>query len=51
VWRRWPECRYCDPDGLGTSDHYREWERIRPDPALRNYLALVEPDVLAEPPA
>jgi ATP-dependent helicase/nuclease subunit B len=48
VWRRWPECDYCDPDGLGTSDHYREWERIRLDPALRDYLALVEPDVAAE---
>lgn len=48
VWRRWPECHYCDPDGLGTSDHYREWERIRLDPGLRDYLALVEPDVLVE---
>ncbi|HSK98272.1 MAG TPA: PD-(D/E)XK nuclease family protein, partial [Euzebyales bacterium] len=52
VWRPWPECDYCDPDGLGTSDHYREWEHIRLDPLLRNYLALVEPDVLlAESPA
>jgi RecB family exonuclease len=44
VWRLWPECDYCDPDGLGTSDHYRAWERIRTDPALDRYVALVEPE-------
>jgi hypothetical protein len=21
------ECRYCDPDGMGTTDRWREWER------------------------
>jgi len=47
VWRPWIECEYCDPDGLGTADHYREWERIRTDPALRDYLATVDPDALA----
>jgi RecB family exonuclease len=51
VWRRWPECDFCDPDGLGTSERYREWERIRLDPTLRDYLSLVEPDALAEPDA
>jgi hypothetical protein len=20
-------CRYCDPDGMGTADRWREWER------------------------
>lgn len=47
VWRPWIECEYCDPDGLGTADHHREWERIRTDPALRDYLATVDPDALA----
>lgn len=47
VWRPWRECEYCDPDGLGTADHHREWERIRTDPALRAYLAIVDPAVLA----
>lgn len=42
------ECAYCDPDGLGTSEQYREWERIRLDPALRAYVATVEPDVLEQ---
>jgi hypothetical protein len=49
VWRRWPDCDYCEPDGLGTSDHYRAWERIRRDPLLRDYVALVELDALVEP--
>jgi hypothetical protein len=47
VWRPWRECEYCDPDGLGTADHHREWERIRTDPALRGYLAVVDPATLA----
>lgn len=41
------ECVFCDPDGLGASDHFREWERIRTDPALRDYLAAVDPEALA----
>jgi RecB family exonuclease len=23
----WVQCRYCDPDGMGTADRWREWER------------------------
>jgi RecB family exonuclease len=42
------QCVYCDPDGLGTADQYREWERIRLDPALRTYVATVEPEVLSD---
>ena len=38
------QCAYCDPDGLGTAEQYREWERIRTDPALRDYVGTVEPD-------
>jgi hypothetical protein len=38
-------CRYCDPDGLGTRDRWREWERKRDAPELAGYIALVDPDV------
>jgi len=40
------QCVYCDPDGLGTAQLYRAWERIRTDPALRAYVQAVEPGVL-----
>lgn len=46
-WRPFVECRYCDPDGLGTADARRRWERLRRDPALHAYVAQVEPDALA----
>jgi ATP-dependent helicase/nuclease subunit B len=39
-------CVYCDPDGLGTAQLYRAWERIRTDPALRAYVQAVEPGVM-----
>ncbi|CAN5915016.1 hypothetical protein BH23ACT10_BH23ACT10_05960 [soil metagenome] len=42
------ECVYCDPDGLGTAQLYRGWERIRTAPALRAYVSAVEPDALAD---
>ncbi len=34
------ECPYCDPDGLGTADRWREWERKRGAPELAGYRAL-----------
>ena len=39
-------CEYCDPDGLGTTELRRTWERVRSDPALRDYVALVEPEAV-----
>jgi ATP-dependent helicase/nuclease subunit B len=36
-------CGYCDPDGLGVSDHRPRWDRKRHDPRLAGYLALIEP--------
>lgn len=36
-------CRTCDPDGLGTVDLRRQWERKRSDPLLAPYAQLVEP--------
>jgi ATP-dependent helicase/nuclease subunit B len=39
-------CEYCDPDGLGTAELRRTWERVRCDPALHDYVALVEPDAV-----
>jgi RecB family exonuclease len=36
-------CDTCDPDGLGTVDLRRQWERKRSDPALAPYAQQVEP--------
>ena len=44
VWRPWVPCGYCDPDGMGTRDQWRDFQRKRDDPALARYLDLVEPD-------
>jgi ATP-dependent helicase/nuclease subunit B len=46
-WRMYVACDYCDPDGLGTTERYRRWERVRSDAELAEYLRLVEPDVAA----
>ena len=44
----WVDCHTCDPDGLGTADLRKQWERKRHDPALSAYADLAEPleDVL-----
>jgi RecB family exonuclease len=34
VWKPFVECQFCDPDGLGTGDRRREWERKRESPEL-----------------
>ena len=44
VWRPWVPCGYCDPDGMGTRDQWRDFQRKRDDPALSRYLDLVDPD-------
>ena len=43
-WRPWVSCPYCEPDGMGTKDQWRDWQRKRHDPALAAYLDLVDPD-------
>ena len=43
VWRPWVPCGYCDPDGMGTRDRWRDFQRKRDDPALARYLDLVDP--------
>lgn len=40
TWTR-PDCRYCDPDGLGTAELLRHWDRKVDDPVMASYLALV----------
>lgn len=45
-WRPFTPCAYCDPDELGTTDRYREWERTRHAAALADYVAYVEPGAL-----
>lgn len=42
--RPFVDCPYCDPDGLGTADRWREWERKQGDPALAPYRALFTSD-------
>jgi RecB family exonuclease len=42
---------YTDPDARGTRDRYREWLRKREAPELRGYVALAEPELLAEEPS
>jgi RecB family exonuclease len=49
-WSRYVECQVCDPDGLGTADRWRDWERKRLDPALAEYLALAEPPTAGAAP-
>jgi ATP-dependent helicase/nuclease subunit B len=39
----WPECEYCDPDGLGTGELRRQWLRMAGHPDLADYVALAEP--------
>lgn len=34
-WRLFVRCRYCDPDGLGTTERWPEWERKRHDTRLQ----------------
>ena len=43
-WKPWVSCPYCEPDGMGTKDQWRDWQRKQRDPALARYLDLVDPD-------
>jgi hypothetical protein len=36
-------CHVCNPDGLGTAELRKQWERKRHDPALAPYAELAEP--------
>ncbi|HEY9559092.1 MAG TPA: PD-(D/E)XK nuclease family protein, partial [Acidimicrobiales bacterium] len=40
----WVDCHTCDPDGLGTAELRRQWERKRHDPLLAEYAAMAEPE-------
>ncbi len=39
----WPDCAFCDPDGLGVVDLRRAWEAKRADPAMAVYATLAAP--------
>lgn len=39
----WVQCEYCNPDGIGHTENRARWERKRHDPALRDLVALIEP--------
>jgi hypothetical protein len=36
-------CHVCNPDGLGTAELRKQWDRKRHDPALARYADLAEP--------
>ncbi len=38
-WRLFVSCEYCEPDHLGTSERWGEWERKRADPRLARWFA------------
>ena len=44
VWRRFPDCLFCEPDGLGVSHQYADWRRHRDDPVLTPYLDVAGAD-------
>lgn len=43
-WKPFVSCYFCEPDGMGTKDQWRDWQRKQQDPALAAYLDLVDPD-------
>jgi ATP-dependent helicase/nuclease subunit B len=43
-WNRYTECRFCDPDDLGTADRYRDWERVRAAEELADYVGYLMGD-------
>ena len=38
------QCVYCDPDGMGTTDRWREWERKYEAPELAVFRNLAAPE-------
>ncbi len=40
----WVSCDFCDPDGLGTRDQWRDWQRKQKDPDMARYLDLIDPN-------
>jgi hypothetical protein len=38
-WRMFVPCVYCEPDQLGTTERFPEWERKRHDPRLARWFA------------
>ena len=39
-FRPWVDCHFCEPDGLGLSHQYSDWQRKSSDPELRPYLEI-----------
>lgn len=42
------ECQFCDPDDLGTTDRYSDWERVREAPELHDYVAHIAPELAVD---
>ena len=50
-WKMFVSCHYCDPDGLGTDDVHRRWERKQADSRLVRFLELISPSEDGDPTA
>ena len=37
-WKPFVGCAYCEPDGMGTKDQWRDWQRKHRDPALARFV-------------
>lgn len=44
-WGGWIDCHFCDPDGLGTRQQRRDWQRKRNDPEMFDYVKLIDPEL------
>ena len=39
-YRTWVDCPYCEPDALGLSHQYADWQRLARHPELADYVDL-----------
>ena len=41
-WQLYVSCHYCDPDGLGTTERWPEWERKHTDPRVARWFGAID---------
>lgn len=44
----WVQCDYCNPDSIGHAENRTRWEQKRRDPVLKDLVALVDPEAVAQ---
>jgi hypothetical protein len=42
------QCDYCNPDSIGHAENRTRWEQKRRDPVLKDLVALVDPEAVAQ---